>query len=60
MGMMDKFKNMFNMSEEELRKLIELEVKKANRKMPSYKYVKEFEIQEKEFNKTTTHKIKRC
>lgn len=50
----------FNMSEEELRKVIETEVKKANRKMPSYKYVKEFEIQEKEFTKTTTHKIKRC
>jgi long-chain acyl-CoA synthetase len=48
------------MTEEELRKLIGEEVKKANHKMPSYKYVKEFEIQEKEFTKTTTHKIKRC
>lgn len=50
----------FNINEEDLRKLIDNEVRKANHKMPSYKYVKEFEIQEKEFNKTTTHKIKRC
>lgn len=50
----------FNMTEEELRKLIAGEIKKANHKMPAYKYVKEFEIQEKEFAKTTTHKIKRC
>lgn len=50
----------FSLDEKELRKLLETEVKKANRKMPSYKYVKDFEIQEKEFNKTTTNKIKRC
>lgn len=49
----------FNLSSDEIRKMIGEEVKKANRKMPSYKAVKQFEIQETEFAKTTTHKIKR-
>ena len=49
----------FNLSADEIRKMIAEQVKKANRKMPTYKAVKQFEIQETEFAKTTTHKIKR-
>lgn len=49
----------FNLSAEEIRKMIGDEVKKANRKMPTYKAVKQFDIQETELAKTTTHKIKR-
>lgn len=45
--------------DEEVEKLIAQEVKKANRQMPTYKYVKKFEIQKQELVKTTTHKIKR-
>lgn len=46
-------------TEEEVYKIIELEVKKCNKKMPTYKYVKKFEIRNEELEKTTTHKIKR-
>ena len=35
------------------------EVKKANRQMPIYKAVKDFEVRETELVKTTTKKIKR-
>jgi len=45
--------------DDEVKKLIATEVKKANRQMPTYKYVKQFEIQKQELLKTTTHKIKR-
>ena len=47
------------LTEEEVYKIIEKEVKKCNRKMPTYKYVKKFEIKNEELEKTTTHKIKR-
>jgi len=49
----------FNLGADEIRKMIGEEVKKANRKMPTYKAVKQFDVQETEFAKTTTHKIKR-
>lgn len=45
--------------DDEVEKLIAQEVKKANKQMPTYKYVKKFEIQKQELSKTTTHKIKR-
>lgn len=44
---------------EEVRELIDEEVKKGNKQMPLYKMVREFEIRETEFEKTTTKKIKR-
>lgn len=47
------------LTEEEVYKIIEKEVKKCNKKMPTYKYVKKFEIKNDELEKTTTHKIKR-
>lgn len=46
-------------SNEEVEKLIDEEVKKGNKQMPLYKMVREFEIRETEFEKTTTKKIKR-
>lgn len=46
-------------SSEEVEKLIDEEVKKGNKQMPLYKMVREFEIRETEFEKTTTKKIKR-
>jgi long-chain acyl-CoA synthetase len=45
--------------DDEVEKLISQEVKKSNKQMPTYKYVKKFEIQKQELSKTTTHKIKR-
>ena len=47
------------LTSEEVHKLIENEVKKYNKKMPTYKYVKNIEIRNEELEKTTTHKIKR-
>lgn len=43
----------------ELRTFIKQEVDKINEQMPLYKRVKRFGIREKEFEKTTTRKIKR-
>ena len=48
-----------DIDDDEVYKLISVEVKKANKQMPTYKYVKKFEIQKQELLKTTTHKIKR-
>ena len=48
-----------DVSKEEVEKLIDEEVKKGNKQMPLYKMVREFEIRENEFEKTTTMKIKR-
>ena len=45
--------------EENLKKILWQEVKKVNRKMPTYKYVKEIIITDKDLIKTTTQKIKR-
>ena len=47
------------MSEEEIRKLINEEVDKANDMMPLYKRVRRFEIRKTEFEKTASRKIKR-
>ncbi|MDR2487160.1 MAG: AMP-binding protein, partial [Clostridiales Family XIII bacterium] len=46
-------------TEEELTRLIDREVDKANAKMPAYKRVKRFSLRDTEFEKTTTKKIKR-
>lgn len=58
---MDTIRTKFNtdISEEDLFKLIQNEVKKANKKMPLYKHVKSFTIRREEFAKTTSRKIKR-
>ncbi|PID57662.1 MAG: AMP-dependent synthetase [Ignavibacteriae bacterium] len=42
-----------------IRKTISDEVKKVNKKLTSYKRIIKFDIREKEFEKTTTQKIKR-
>ena len=58
----DEIKKLWNKEEldkEEVHKLIAEEVKKANRQMPIYKAVKDFEVRETELVKTTTKKIKR-
>lgn len=58
----DEIKKLWNKEEldkEEVRKLIAEEVRKANRQMPIYKAVKDFEVRETELIKTTTKKIKR-
>ncbi|MPN47079.1 hypothetical protein SDC9_194679 [bioreactor metagenome] len=43
----------------EIRTFIKQEIDKINEQMPLYKRVKRFGIREKEFEKTTTRKIKR-
>ena len=44
---------------EEIKKVIGEEVKKINKKLPVFKRIKNFHIRDKEFEKTTTKKIKR-
>ena len=48
-----------NISHEEFLGAINREVKIVNKNMPSYKSIKSFSIQDEEFAKTTTKKIKR-
>ena len=45
--------------EEKLKELIWQEVKKVNKTMPAYKYIREISITDKPLIKTTTQKIKR-
>lgn len=50
----------FGTSEEEkLKELIWQEIKKVNKTMPAYKYIREITITDKDLIKTTTQKIKR-
>jgi long-chain acyl-CoA synthetase len=46
-------------SNDEIYKIIQTEIKEINKQMPLYKRVKDFKIREEEFVKTTTKKIKR-
>ncbi len=46
-------------SKEEIRKLINSEVRNVNKNMPLYKHIRQVSIREEEFAKTTTRKIKR-
>lgn len=48
-----------NLSEEEVRNLIWTKIKEVNKKLTSYKAVKNLEIKQGEFEKTSTMKIKR-
>ncbi len=47
------------LGEEQLREQIWQEIKKVNKTMPAYKYIREISITDKELIKTTTQKIKR-
>ena len=47
------------LDEEKLKELIWQEVKKINKTMPAYKYIREIMITDKELIKTTTQKVKR-
>lgn len=46
-------------SNEEIYKLINSEIREINKQMPLYKRIKDFTLREEEFAKTTTKKIKR-
>ena len=46
-------------TKEEIRKLISDAVSSVNKKLPNYKHIKNFVIRDKEFEKTTTQKVKR-
>lgn len=55
----DIFKEHTNISEEEIYKLINSDIKEINKTMPPYKYLREVLITEEPLIKTTTQKIKR-
>lgn len=46
-------------TKEEINKLISDAVSSVNKKLPNYKHIKSFVIRDKEFEKTTTQKVKR-
>ena len=48
-----------NPSDEEIKSVINETVRSLNRILPSYKRIKKVHVRKEEFNKTTTHKIKR-
>jgi len=48
-----------SLDEDELEKLIRMEVLEAGKRLADYKRVKKFTLREDEFPKTTTRKIKR-
>ena len=53
-------KEIYQIEEEtEIREKIWEEIKKINKTMPAYKYVREISVTEQELIKTTTQKIKR-
>lgn len=56
----DMMKDQFGLeSEDEIKKKIWEDIKEINKKMPTYKYVKELYVTDKELIKTTTQKVKR-
>ena len=56
----DLVKSHYQVSEEqEIKEAIWQEIKKVNKTMPAYKYIREISVTEKELIKTTTQKIKR-
>ena len=53
-------KELYNLeNEEQIKDFIWKEVKKVNKTMPAYKYVRDIIVTDKELIKTTTQKIKR-
>ena len=56
----EQMKELYNLEDEEqIKDFIWQEVKKVNKTMPAYKYIREISITQKELIKTTTQKIKR-
>ena len=56
----DKIKNLHGeISDDEIRNIIWQKIKEVNKKLTSYKAIKDLEIKEGEFEKTSTMKIKR-
>lgn len=51
--------NYGDITEDKIKDIIWAKIKEINRTMPKYKYVKKLLITDEEFEKTTTHKIKR-
>jgi len=52
-------KNSVQITKELIHEIISKEIKRANKELPIYKQIRKFQIREKEFEKTTTQKIKR-
>lgn len=56
----EMFKEEYNLTEtEEIKDKIWNEIKETNKKMPTYKYIKEIIVTDEEMIKTTTQKVKR-
>lgn len=56
----EEMKNKFGLEkEEDIKNKIWVDIKEMNKQMPTYKYIKEIYITDKELIKTTTQKIKR-
>ena len=56
----EQVQELYNTTDEnKLKDIIWQEVKKVNKTMPAYKYVREITITDKELKKTTTQKVKR-
>lgn len=56
----DKLKNInLNINPEEIKKLIQDVITNVNRKIPLYKHIRQVDIRDTEFEKTTSRKIKR-
>ena len=56
----ESIKELYNkQNEDEIKEIIWNEVKKINKQMPAYKYIRDIIVTEKELIKTTTQKIKR-
>ncbi len=57
---LEQMKELYNLdSEDKIKEFIWQEVKKVNKTMPAYKYVRDITVTTKELIKTTTQKIKR-
>lgn len=54
-----KYKNKEDITSEDIREAISDVIKEVNKHLPNYKNIKNFDIRENEFIKTTTQKIKR-
>lgn len=48
-----------DITQEEIYTIIDQVIKEINQKLPNYKHIKKFYLQDKDFEKTTTQKIKR-
>lgn len=56
----DIIKEIYNTeNKDEIKEIIWQEIKKVNKTMPAYKYIREISVTDKELVKTTTQKVKR-